>query len=215
VWAAIAAATAGLLVVLTGCGGSGSSSSVTIVDGSGGAGHGLRGVEPPRPLDKPALGLVGTDGQPFDLRKRTAGKVTLLFFGYTKCPDVCPTTMADIAAALSAVDLGVRSQVAVVFVTTDPQRDSAEALARWLRQFDASFIGVTGTLDRVHEEAARLGVPVEEPARQPDGSFLVLHGAQVTAFTKDGDARVVYLAGTQVPDYIHDLPILTGLGPDA
>src|SRR4030095_12454801 len=123
----IAAATvAGLLLILatlTGCFGAGDRPGVTVVDinsDSDGSAGGLRGVELPAPIDKPALNLVGTDGQPFDLRERTAGKVTLLFFGFTNCPDVCPTTMADIASALSEVGPDVRSQVAVVFVTTDP-----------------------------------------------------------------------------------------------
>jgi protein SCO1/2 len=170
----------------------------------------LRGTELPTPLDKPMLDLVDTKGKPFDLRQRTADKVTLLFFGYTNCPDVCPTTMADISAALSAVSPDVRSQVAVVFVTTDPERDTGAVLDRWLRQFDATFIGVTGPLPKIEVEAAHLGVPLTDPERQADGSVLVGHGAQVITFTKDGKGRLLYLPGTQVKDYIHDLPILTG-----
>jgi protein SCO1/2 len=99
----------------------------------------------------------------------------------------------------------------VVFVTTDPERDTGDVIDRWLGQFDKTFIGVTGTLDRIHAEAERLGVPLTDPERQPDGTYLVTHGTQVIAFAKEGTARVAYLAGTQVKDYIHDLPILTGL----
>jgi protein SCO1/2 len=205
---------AGLLLILAslaGCSGRGGGTGVTVADAQGGSAGGLRGTELPQPLAKSALNLVGTDGQPFDLRKRTAGKVTLLFFGFTNCPDVCPTTMADIASALSEVGQEVRSQVAVVFVTTDPARDTGEVIDRWLGQFDKTFIGVTGTLDRIHKEAERLGVALTDPERQPDGTYLVTHGTQVIAFAKDDTARVAYLAGTQVKDYMHDLPILTGL----
>ncbi|WP_131745886.1 SCO family protein [Frankia sp. Cppng1_Ct_nod] len=199
-----------LTLVIAGCS-SGSESAVTIVDGSG-ASTGLRGTALTRPIDKPTLNLTDTAGQPFDLRSRTAGKVTLLFFGYTHCPDVCPTTMADIAAALEAVPTSVRSQVATVFVSTDPERDTGEVLAQWLGQFDPSFIGVRGTLAQVRAQADALGIPLEEPVRQANGTYTVTHGTQVIAFTKDDKARVLYLAGTQVADYAHDLSILVNTG---
>jgi protein SCO1/2 len=200
---------AALVLVLAGCSGSGGGTGLTVLgDGSGNPG-GLRGVVPSEHTVKPALNLTDADGRPFDLRARTQGKVTLLFFGYTYCPDVCPTTMADIAAALDEVDPTVRDRVAVVFVSTDPDRDTGPVLARWLRQFDARFIGVRGPLARVKTQAEALGIPLMDPQRQADGSYTITHGTQVIAFTRDNRARVVYLAGTQVKDYLHDLPLLT------
>ncbi len=201
---------AALVLVAAGCS-SGSESAVTILDDSG-ASKGLRGTALPQPIDKPALNLTDTAGAPFDLRSRTAGKVTLLFFGYTHCPDVCPTTMADIAAALNVVPASVRAQVATVFVTTDPDRDTGVVLDQWLNQFDPSFVGVRGTLAQVHAQADALGIPLEEPVRQSNGMYTVTHGTQVMAFTKDNKASVLYLAGTQVADYVHDLPILADTG---
>ncbi len=199
-----------LALIVAGCSSDGGS-AVTIVDDSGSSSR-LRGTALAQPVDKPALNLVDTAGAPFDLRSRTAGKVTLLFFGYTQCPDVCPTTMADIAAALSTVPASVRSQIATVFVSTDPERDTGDVLNRWLNQFDPSFIGVRGTLAQVRAQADALGIPMEDPVRQPNGVFTVTHGTQVMAFTTDNKARVVYLAGTQVADYAHDLPILVNTG---
>ncbi|WP_131785171.1 SCO family protein [Protofrankia symbiont of Coriaria ruscifolia] len=199
-----------LALIVAGCS-SGGGSVVTIVDDSGSSSR-LRGTALAQPIDKPALNLIDTAGAPFDLRSRTAGKVTLLFFGYTHCPDVCPTTMADIAAALDTVPASVRSQIATVFVSTDPERDTGDVLNRWLNQFDSSFIGVRGTLAQVRAQADALGIPMEDPVRQPSGIFTVTHGTQVMAFTLDDKARVVYLAGTQVADYAHDLPILVNTG---
>ena len=80
-----------------------------------------------RPFAKPHLVLTDTHGKPFDLVKQTAGRPTLLYFGYTHCPDVCPTTMSDIAVARRKLPAAERDKLQVVFVTTDPTRDTAEA----------------------------------------------------------------------------------------
>lgn len=199
---------AGLLtapLLLAGCGGSG---PVATVSGGTAPAGGLRGAVLPRPIAKPDVRLTDTAGRPYDLRRRTHDRVTLVYFGYTHCPDVCPATMADLAAALSQVKADVKAQVSVVFVATDPQRDTPPVLRRWLRQFDPSFVGLTGPLPRVRAAAAAMGVPLEDPERQPDGSYAVTHGTQVVAFGRDDLARVLYLAGTDVPDYVHDLPLL-------
>ncbi|ABD10299.1 uncharacterized protein ThrDRAFT_01727 [Frankia casuarinae] len=197
------------MALLTACAGSGTDTGVKIVDvGNGGDGS-LHGTVPARRLAKPALNLTDADGRPFDLRTRTQGKITMLFFGYTHCPDVCPTTMADLASALGEVKPDVRDQVTVVFVTTDPDRDTGAVLSRWLKQFNATFIGVRGPFDRIRTEAEALGVPLEKPEVQADGSVLVTHGAQVIVFSRDDRIRALYLAGTSVQEYIDDLPKLT------
>lgn len=205
------------LLLVTACAGSGTNNGVTIVDAGDGDNDGLHGTVPAQRLAKPALNLTDTEGRPFDLRERTKGKITLLFFGYTHCPDVCPTTMADISSALTEVKPDVRQQIAVVFVTSDPDRDTGPVLSRWLRQFDATFIGVRGTFDRIRTEAEALGVPLEKPEVQADGSVLVTHGSQVIAFSRDDRIRALYLAGTGVQAYIDDLPKLTAerSGPEA
>ncbi|WP_018639735.1 SCO family protein [Parafrankia elaeagni] len=210
------AAVLALGATLGACSSGGGGAGVTIVDAGDGTNEGLHGVIPTERFAKPALGLTDTEDRPFDLRTRTQGKITLLFFGYTMCPDVCPTTMADLAAALDEVDQSVRDQVSVVFVSTDPERDTAPVLDRWLNQFDESFIGVRGPFEKVKAQAEAIGVALEEPRVQADGSVLVAHGSQVIAFGRDARARVLYLAGTPVADYVADLPVLTAerLGPD-
>ncbi|KLL09819.1 MULTISPECIES: SCO family protein [Protofrankia] len=200
-----------LAVLVTSCGSSGTAGQrgnglVHLDDLPGAAG--VRGVALQQPLSKPDIRLTGTDGRPYDFRAATAGRLTLLFFGYTHCPDICPTTMADIAAALSTLPPADRAQVSVVFVTSDPQRDTPAALGSWLAQFDPSFVGLTGPFETIAGYAEQLGVTLERPQRQPDGSVTVSHGTQVTAFSPNGTARVAYLAGTKVADYAHDIPLL-------
>src|SRR3982750_1080321 len=97
------------------------------------------------PLPKPRFVLTDTSGAPFDFWNRTQGSVTLLFFGYTECPDQCPLHMAKIGVALKSLPPGVADQVKPVFVTTDPARDTPAVLRRWLDHFDPHFVGLTGT----------------------------------------------------------------------
>ena len=97
------------------------------------------------PLPKPGFVLTDTSGAAFDFRQKTEGYVTLLFFGYTYCPDQCPMHMANLSAALKRLPAGMANQVKLVFVTTDPARDSPPVLRRWLDLFDRQFIGLIGT----------------------------------------------------------------------
>ncbi|MFF3290313.1 SCO family protein [Streptomyces sp. NPDC003023] len=168
-----------------------------------------RGTELDPPFSKPDLVLTGTDGKPFDLRERTAGKTTLVFFGYTNCPDVCPTTMGDISLALKQQPAAVRESVRVVFVTTDPERDTPESLAKWLSSFGENFTGMSGDLEKVKKAALGLGISVEDPKEHHDGTVTSDHGAQVAAFLPGDDkAHVVYTSGTTTDDFAHDLPLL-------
>src|ERR1022692_3780305 len=92
------------------------------------------------PLPKPKFVLTDTSGAPFDFWSRTQGSVTLLFFGYTDCPDQCPMHMANIGIALKKLPPGIAGQVQLVFVTTDPARDTPRELRRWLDNFDKHFV---------------------------------------------------------------------------
>lgn len=160
-------------------------------------------------FDKPDLMLTDTAGKSFDLRKETAGRAVLLFFGYTHCPDVCPTTMGDIAVALKAQPKDVREKTDVVFVSTDPERDTPTALGKWLAAFDANFIGLTGDLAKVKAAARPLGITVEEPETHHDGTVMSSHGGQVLGFfPTDDKAHLVYLSGTPAESFSHDLPLL-------
>lgn len=160
-------------------------------------------------FDKPDLQLTDTAGQPYDLRQKTAGRSTLLFFGYTSCPDVCPTTMGDIGVAMTKLSPEERQKVDVVFVSTDPQRDTPQVLRSWLDSMGKDFIGLTGDLARVKAAAKSLGILIEDPVVNADGTVTSTHGAQVLAFLPSDDkAHVLYLSGTEEKTYEHDLPLL-------
>ena len=108
-----------------------------------------RGVALPAPLEKPRFTLTDTEGRPYDFRERTEGDVTLLFFGYTSCPDICPVHLTNLGEVLRSLPGEVRSRVKVVFVSVDPERDAPERIGEWLQAFDrgldSTFVGLTGT----------------------------------------------------------------------
>lgn len=168
-----------------------------------------KGTELGVPTPVPAVTLTDDNGKPYDLKANAAGKLTLVYFGYTHCPDECPTTMADLAAALRLTPAAKRAKVQVVFVTTDPDRDTAPVLKAWLAKFDPSFIGLTGTVAQVDNAAKLAATPVEPPVKNPDGTIEVDHGTQVNAFGTDGLAHLVWLSDVAPADIAHDIALLT------
>jgi protein SCO1/2 len=171
---------------------------------------GLAGPQLAPALPKPDFVLTTTEGKPFDLRKETEGYVTLLFFGYTHCPDVCPVHLANIAAALAKLSPEVNNAVKVVFVTTDPARDTPAVLRAWLDKFDRRFIGLTG--DSAAVAAAARAAHVEPGIREAgtnDSPYFIGHSAMVFAFTRDNLAHVVYPFGIRQADWAKDLVLLT------
>ncbi|MFI8458851.1 SCO family protein [Kitasatospora sp. NPDC101447] len=168
-----------------------------------------QGTKLAKNFEKPDLQLTDTSGQPFDLRQQTNGKATLLFFGYTSCPDVCPTTMGDIGVAMKALPAEDRQKINVVFVSTDPQRDTPKVLRTWLDSMGSDFIGLTGDLAKVKTAAKSLGIMIEDPVVNADGTVTSTHGAQVLAFLPSDDkAHVLYMSGTEEKTYEHDLALL-------
>lgn len=130
----------------------------------------------PRPL--PAFALVDQQGIAFD-RARLLGRWSLLFFGFTHCPDVCPGTLTMLAAvAKSLDDLPPAQRPQVVFVSVDPERDTPEVLARYTAFFDASFVGVTGTSAAMAAFARAAGVAVHK-GEVVDGTYTVDHTAAI------------------------------------
>jgi len=168
---------------------------------------GLQGIIQLPLQPKPNFTLTDTAGKPFNLQAETAGDVTLLYFGYTHCPDICPTQMADMAIGLSKVSPSVRSHVKVVFVTTDPTRDTPSVIRSWLNAFNPSFIGLTGTMAQIEAAEAQVGLP-PSTVQVVDGVYSVDHAAYVLAFTADNESHVIYPAGITASVWSHDLPRL-------
>lgn len=164
----------------------------------------------PRP--RPDFTLTDTDGQPYDFGAETEGRLTLLFFGYTSCPDVCPLHMANLAYALEQP--GVPRPL-VVFVSVDPQRDTPEVIRSFLDRFDEGFVGLTGTPEQLADAQTAAGVAVGgavEAISPGDDDYLVGHASQVIAYTAEDLSPVVYPFGVRQQDWIDDLPRLAEAG---
>ena len=187
------------------------------------AGHGPKETpDPPRadhpaayrggmvtpPLPKPKFTLTDTSNAPYDLWSSTGGYVTLLFFGYTHCPNECPLQMFNIASALDKVPTGVAEQIKVVFVTTDPTRDSAKVVRSWLDNFDQRFIGLTGNEAAIEGAERATAIFLAAKAIPVNGDPEVVHAAFVVAYSKDNLAHLIYPSGTTEEDWEHDLPYL-------
>ncbi|EGX60678.1 secreted protein [Streptomyces zinciresistens K42] len=215
-----ALATAALLAVaaltLTACGGGADSSDkppVTVVSEQPGSDKAAIVLD--TPFEKPDLVLTDTNGKKYDFRKETAGKATLVYFGYTSCPDVCPTTMSNIAVAKKQLPKDQQDALRVVFITTDPVRDTSAALGKWLKGIDPQIVGLTGAFPTVQAAARTVGITIEPPYKDKNGRMVSTHGTQVIAFSpKSDDGYVVYTEDTLVDDYAKDLPkLLKGAKP--
>lgn len=169
---------------------------------------GFHGAVLAEPIPRPDFTLTDTDGRRFDFAEDTAGEPTLLYVGYTSCPDICPAHLAQIAGAMDEAGLDT-DDLRVVFVTADPARDDAERLARYLAAFDDGFTGLTGSPEEVDAALAALGQPAAEVfGQRPDGSYEVTHPSQVLAFGADDTARLVFPFGTSREGWVADLPRL-------
>ncbi len=197
-----------LAVLLTGCDSSGPSAAAKpspseLNDHTDSTYQGL-GLTPPQP--RPQFTLTDTAGRQFRFGTETAGKPTLLFFGYTNCPDVCPTTLADIANGLRQVPEEVRKLTRVVFVTTDVRRDTAAVLTRYLAKFDPGlpnrFIGLRGTQAEIDAAQVAAHVTLAEDEGQT-------HSSQVLLYGTDDYARVAFLqSNNEAAQVAHDLPLV-------
>ncbi len=184
-------------------------SAAVLACGKASAGPGeLSGIALPDPWPKPQFTLTTTGGMPFDFHRETDGTVTLLFFGYTYCPDVCPVHMANIAAVLRKLTPQIARRITVVFVTTDSDRDTPTRLRTWLDGFDPGFVGLIGPLDTVNTIQQEIGLAQAMRLEGDGDNYTVGHAAQVIAYTTDNRAHVVYPFGTRQADWAHDLPKL-------
>jgi len=179
------------------------------VPADGGRRGELRGWVIDTPVPKPDLTLTDTNREAFDLRAETEGYLTLVFFGYTYCPDVCPVHMANLGAVFGDLIPEVRDRIKVVFVSTDPERDTPERLRSWLDNFDRSFVGLRGSLEDINAALSSILLPgVAVIPGEHDSEPLIGHPSAILAFGPDGTARARYLFGVRRSDWAHDLPLL-------
>ena len=183
-----------LLLTLTAC--SGSSSD------AGGALHATP-VDPP--FEAASVELTDTAGAPYSLAKDTDADLTLVFFGYTHCPDICQVVMANLASAMTRLDEADRERVDVVFVTTDPARDTESVLRTYLSHIDPDFIGLTGDLDDIVTAGKAFGVGVSQGDKLPSGGYDVTHGTTITAVEPGGAAPYYWDQDTSSAEFASDI----------
>ena len=166
----------------------------------------LQGVVIENPTAKPDFTLTDTEGNPYDFAAETEGKVALLYFGYTTCPDICPVHMAQIAEVIEQFPSLAR-EIQVVFVTVDPDRDPPDKLADYLHSFHPSFVGLTGTPEELEAAQKAANVPVATFEGEPP-DYAVNHAAWVIAYAPDGLNHSIYQSGTRQSQWNNDLRIL-------
>ncbi|WP_329218985.1 SCO family protein [Streptomyces sp. NBC_01485] len=211
---AVAALLAAATLTLSACGSGGSDSGSPVAVVSADTSQQAATVLD-QPFTKPDLVLTDTQGKPYDLRKETAGHPTLIYFGYTNCPDVCPLTMSNIAVAKKQLPKAEQDELRIVFVTTDPDRDTPVALGKWLKGIDPQVVGLSGKFATIQAAARTVGISVEAPHKDKNGKIVSTHGTQVVAFSpKTNGGYLLYGEEATVDDYTKDLPkIIKGENP--
>ena len=219
------------MVLLAGCAGTSGGTVAAAPAGSPGAAVAYHGVEPEPVPERPAFQLTDLAGRRYDFVAETRGTPTLVYFGYTNCPDECPTAMADIATALRQTDAALRDEVQVVFITTDPERDTPAVLRDWLAGFSTRIVGLTGTPDEIAaaQQAAGIsaakkgGVVPTLPGRPNEHAhqagtaphshsrplgYSVEHANVIFGYDAADRLPVLYPGGVTPADIAADLPVL-------
>ncbi len=167
----------------------------------------LKGTEYPEGIQAEEFTLTTTEGRPFRLSDQR-GKVVLMFFGFTSCPDVCPTTLAEAKRIMEG--LGDETEnVRFVFITVDPERDTPERLGQYVSNFHPEIIGLTGTPEELQTMFDAYGiyaakVPLEDSAAE----YTMDHTARVFLVDQDGRLRLSYAFGTPDEDILQDVQYL-------
>lgn len=189
----LAAALASITLAVSGCGGD----KPLAFD----SGNDITGTHLGRDLD-----MVDTAGQSLTLAD-LRGKVTLVYFGYTHCPDVCPTSLALAAQALQT--LGAEAaQARVVMITVDPERDTPKVLAAYVQAFDPGFMGLTGSADQLARTASSFKVAYSrEPGAKP-GQYTMNHSSAFYLLDRTGEARALISTNTTPEKLAHDIQLL-------
>lgn len=169
--------------------------------------HGTVMEEPSQLSDFTLTGHTGERVSLTDYR----GQVVLLYYGYTFCPDVCPTTLAEIKQAWAALE-GQADDVQVLMVTVDPERDTVEKLAEYMGFFGSGFLGLTGSEAEITAATAPYGIYFEKQEVEGASGYLVDHTAAVLVVDREGFLRILYPYGVPSEDMAADLEILLDEG---
>jgi protein SCO1/2 len=166
----------------------------------------LHGSEITSNVPAPEIALTRADGTDFSLAGRK-GRIVMIFFGYTSCPDICPTTLADMKRVKA--DLGEKAdQVDFVFITVDPDRDTPERVQAYAGGFDASFIGLSGSEAELEAVWQGYGVYRQIQESNSAAGYLVDHSTRIYLVDKANHLRETFAYGTPVQDIADDIRYL-------
>lgn len=170
--------------------------------------HGMV-IEPPNPA--PDFTLLNHQGQPFQLSAQQ-GKLVVMFFGFTHCPDVCPTTLADMKAVRSKLGNDAE-HLQVVFISVDPERDTPDLVNRYVTAFDPTFIGLSGpstTLERIYQDYGVTAIRRELPNSAI--TYTMDHSAFTYVIDRSGNYRMLFPYNTSIDEIVSDLRYLIQQG---
>lgn len=151
-----------------------------------------------------AFNLTNENGQAVS-EDDYAGKTTLLFFGYTHCPDVCPTTLARLTSIIRGLDKGLREHIQVLFVSVDPARDTPQALASYTNAFGPEVIGLTGDKAQMEDITNRFRITYSYDEPDKDGNYTVTHSGVVFAFDSQGKPAFMVIQSDPTSDVKADI----------
>lgn len=174
----------------------------------------LRGGRLDPPKAAPDFTLTDHTGKPFTLSS-TRGKVVMLYFGYTSCPDVCPLSLVDMAAARQAMGAAAKD-VQIIFITVDPERDTPEVMKNYAPGFDPSALGLRGTVEEIKQVADAYGVKFKRTSLPNSAlGYAVDHSAFIYMIDRNGQLRELLPFGTPREDLTSDLKVLISQGPSS
>ena len=159
---------------------------------------------------KPAMDfrLMGSNGQEVALSD-FRGEVVLLYFGYTVCPDVCPTSLAEVHKALDL--LGKQAdEVQFIMVSVDPERDTPEVMGEYVSHFDPRFLGLVGSPEKILEISTYYGIHYDRQESDSALGYLVDHTATITLVDREGHIRLIFPYGTKADELAEDIRYVLG-----
>ena len=174
-----------------------------------GSAHEFNGIVYNPPIVAPELQGLDQKGEPFSMDK-VKGKVTLLFFGYTNCPDVCPLTMGQITTIYRQLSAD-SNELSVIFASTDPERDTPQVLAQYIDLFDSSFWGVQipqTALAEVMSAYSGLAQKDELPEGKTAEQYTITHSNWIYAIDRDGNLRLIFSSQLQTQQIADDVKYL-------
>jgi protein SCO1/2 len=189
-----------LLGALAGCG-----DPAAVVTSQNTNPDGYHAILLPKPYQVASGVLTDDEGEAYRFPQDVAKPLTLVFFGYTNCDDVCRIIMTDLTAAVARLDPAHQGEVGMLFVTSDPERDDPETLDRYLGRYNPDFVGLTGDLPTITAIAESVGVLVEKGESLPSGGYDVGHGSYVIGMRADGSAPLVWDTGTSSREFADDI----------